>query len=208
MREQILRGELPPGTRLMDRSLAAEHEVSRNSVREALRLLVSDGLVSLTVNSGASVRILTPDDVSDIYAARRLLELGGIRASSRTSDLKLAQIDVTAETGIRQRTLERWQDAGTASLEFHAAIVALAGSARVDQFFAGLAAQLRLAFAIMPDEAEFQARWVDRDRVIADLLMIGRRESAEAELLAYLADSESAVVDAVRGAKASPSQSP
>lgn len=202
MRNQILRGELQPGTRLVDRSLAVEHGVSRNSVREALRLLVSDGLVSLAMNSGASVRVLTPSDVADIYAARRLLEIGGIRASSRASDLFLAEVDVKAETGIRQRGLERWQDAGTASLEFHAAIVALAGSERVDQFFAGLCAQLRLAFAIMPDEAEFQAQWVDRDREIADLLMTGRRESAEAELLAYLADSESAVIDAVRGANA------
>lgn len=202
MREQILRGELLPGTRLMDRNLAAAHGVSRNSVREALRLLVSDGLVSLTVNSGASVRMLTAEDVADIYAARRLLETGGIRASSRASDATLAQVDVAADTGIRQREQLRWQDAGTASLEFHAAIVAFADSERVDQFFASLAAQLRLAFAIMPDEGEFQAQWVDRDRLIADLLLAGRRESAEAELLAYLSDSEASVIDAVRGAKA------
>lgn len=201
LREQILHGELSPGTRLMDRALSAEHGVSRNSVREALRLLVSDGLVTLMVNSGASVRVLTPTDVADIYTARRLLECGGVRASSRARDAALAEVDVAAETGMRQRENERWQDAGTASLEFHAAIVALAGSERVDQFFAGLAAQLRLAFAIMPDEAEFQALWVDRDRTIADLLLAGRRDSAEVELLAYLVDSEAAVVDAVRGAK-------
>lgn len=77
----------------------------------------------------------------------------------------------------------------------------MAGSERVDRFFASLAAQLRLAFAVMPDEAEFQALWVDRDRTIADLLLAGRRESAEAELLAYLADSEASVIDAIRGAK-------
>lgn len=185
----------------MDRALSAEHGVSRNSVREALRLLVSDGLVTLTVNSGASVRVLTPSDVADIYSARRLLEGGGIRASSRAADATLAEVDVAAETGIRQRAHERWQDAGTASLEFHAAIVAMAGSGQVDWFFASLAAQLRLAFAVMPDEAEFQALWVDRDRTIADLLLAGRRESAEAELLAYLADSEASVIDAIRGAK-------
>lgn len=184
----------------MDRTLSAEHGVSRNSVREALRLLVSDGLVALTVNSGASVRVLTSADVADIYAARRLLECGGVRASSRADDMTLAEVDVAAQTGIRERERKRWQDAGTASLEFHAAVVALSGSDRVDQFFAGLAAQLRLAFAVMPDEAEFQALWVDRDRTIADLLMAGRRESAEAELLAYLADSEAAVIDAVRAA--------
>lgn len=200
LRDQIVHGELLPGTRLMDRALSAEHGVSRNSVREALRLLVSDGLVSLTVNSGASVRVLTPNDVVDIYAARRLLECGGVRASSRAGDAALAELDVAADTGIRRRDQKQWREAGTASLDFHAAITAMAQSQRVNEFFAGLAAQLRLAFAVMPDEAEFQAMWVDRDRSIADLLLAGRRDSAEAELMAYLSDSEAAVIDAVRAA--------
>lgn len=201
LRLQILRGELPPGTRLMDRALAFEHEVSRNSAREALRMLVTDGLVASTVNAGASVRALTPEDVSDIYAARRILELGGVRASSRATDGTLRDLDAAAQTGIEERLLNQWRHAGTASLAFHAALVAMAGSTRLDLFFARMAAQLRLAFAVMPDEAVFQAQWVDRDRTIADLLLAGRRESAEVELLAYLADSEAAVVDAVRSAQ-------
>jgi DNA-binding GntR family transcriptional regulator len=198
LRAQILRGELPPGTRLMDRALAPQHGVSRNSVREALRLLVSDGLVTTTINTGASVRVLKPSDVLDIYAARRILEVGAVRASSHASDRTLTALDAAADTGTRERQLEHWREAGTASLAFHAALVALAGSARLDGFFAGLAAQLRLAFAVMPDEGAFQAQWVDRDRSIADLLLAGRRDAAEMELLAYLADSEAAVVDALR----------
>lgn len=201
LRLQILRGELPPGTRLMDRALAPEHGVSRNSVREALRLLVNDGLVASTVNAGASVRVLTPADVSDIYAARRILEVGGVRGSSQASDATLRRLDEAAQASIEDRRLQQWRDAGTASLAFHSALVALSGSVRLDRFFAGMAAQLRLAFAVMPDEAAFQAQWVDRDRSIADLLLAGRRESAEIELLGYLADSEAAVVDAVRAAQ-------
>lgn len=198
LRTQILRGELPPGTRLMDRALAPEHGASRNSVREALRLLVSDGLVTTTMNTGASVRMLKPSDASDIYAARRLIEVGAVRASSHASDDTLAALDAAANKGTRERQLEQWREAGTASLAFHAALVALVGSERINGFFAGLAAQLRLAFAVMPDEAAFQAQWVDRDRSLADLILAGRRDAAEIELLAYLADSEAAVIDALR----------
>ena len=53
---------------------------------------------------------------------------------------------------------------GTASLRFHQALVALLGSHRIDAFFRVTIAQLRLAFAVMTDEAEFQAPWVARDR--------------------------------------------
>lgn len=201
LRTQILRGELPPGTRLVDRALAAEHGVSRNSVREALRVLQSDGLVRSTVNSGSSVRILEASDVSDIYAARRILEIGGVRASSRASDRMLAEVDGAAAAALREKNLEDWRGTGTASLVFHTAVVALAGSARLNAFFTDLAAQLRLAFAVMPDEGAFQAQWPERDRAVADLLLAGRRDTAEIELLAYLADSEAAVVDAVRAAQ-------
>lgn len=201
LRTQILRGELRPGTRLMDRALAPQHGVSRNSVREALRLLESDGLVASTIHAGSSVRVLTAADVSDIYAARRILEVGGVRASARASDGMLAEVDEAATAGLQEQNLEDWRGAGTASLAFHSALVALAGSARLDKFFTDLAAQLRLAFAVMPDEAAFQAQWLDRDRTIANLLLTGRRDAAEMELLAYLADSEAAVVDAVRAAR-------
>ncbi|PLC11303.1 hypothetical protein AUQ48_02380 [Kocuria flava] len=203
LRTQILRGELPPGARLMDRALAPQHGVSRNSVREALRLLESDGLVVHARNTGSSVRVLTAADVADIYAARRVLEVGGVQTSSRATDRDLAEVDRAATAGLHERTLEDWRGAGTASLVFHAALVGLAGSARLNAFFTDLAAQLRLAFAVMPDEAAFQTQWMERDRTIADLLLSGRRDAAEIELLAYLADSEAAVVDAVRAAQRS-----
>lgn len=201
LRTQILQGELRPGSRLIDRALAPQHGVSRNSVREALRLLESDGLVVSTIHAGSSVRALSASDVSDIYAARRIVEIGGIRASSSATDRMLAHVDEAATAGLQELKLADWRGAGTASLSFHLAVVALAGSARLNAFFTGLAAQLRLAFAVMPDEARFQAQWLERDRAIADLLLAGRRDAAEIELLGYLADSEAAVVDAVRAAR-------
>ena len=88
--------------------------------------------------------------------------------------------------------------AGTASLRFHQALVALLGSARLDDFFRVTIAQLRLAFAVMTDEAEFQAPWVEYDRKICDLIRSGRRQEAKAALRLYLDDSERQVLDAVR----------
>jgi hypothetical protein len=53
----------------------------------------------------------------------------------------------------------------------------------------------------MDDEADFQARWIPRDRLIADSILSGRREAAVEELRRYLDDSEAMVIDVVRKAE-------
>jgi len=70
----ILAGELLPGTRLREESLAADYHVSRTPVREALIQLSSVGLVELIPNRGATVLELTLEDVSEVYHLRALLE--------------------------------------------------------------------------------------------------------------------------------------
>lgn len=83
------------------------------------------------------------------------------------------------------------------------AVVALLGSPRLDAFFRITGAQLRLAFAVMGDDAAFQAPWVTRDRKICDLIRGGRRQEAKGALRLYLDESERLVLDAVRAASRS-----
>lgn len=70
----ILAGELLPGARLREASLAAEYDVSRTPIREALIQLSSVGLVELTPNRGATVLELTLAGVSEVYHLRAVLE--------------------------------------------------------------------------------------------------------------------------------------
>ena len=74
LRRAILTNLLKPGERLMELKLAAELGVSRTPVREALRQLELEGLVSIVPNKGAYVIGITEKDMKDIYAARSLLE--------------------------------------------------------------------------------------------------------------------------------------
>ncbi|MFD1213304.1 GntR family transcriptional regulator [Arthrobacter sp. GCM10027362] len=201
LRQKIMEGRLLPGVRLIDHVLADEYGVSRNTVRDALRLLTTDGLVVSVRNAGSSVRTLTAGDIHDIYTARRLLETGAVRQSARAPDTLLAQVDLAASAGEEHVRAGDWKKVGTASLAFHQAVVRLAGSVRVDSFFNNLAAQLRLAFAVMPDESAFQVTWVAWDRQIADLILAGRRDEACAQLTDYLNDSEAQIIDGVRAAE-------
>lgn len=201
LRERITAGELPPGNRLVDTALAEEYGVSRHTVRDALRLLGADGLVRSVRNAGSSVRSLTVADVRDIYLVRRLVETAAVRQSAHADDSLLQDVGRAAaavEQFARDGAISR---VGTASLAFHRSLVALAGSARLNTFYDRIAAQLRLAFAVMPDEGEFQLRWVPRDRQIADDVVSGRRAEAETLLLEYLYESEGLVVDGIRAAE-------
>src|SRR5580704_14153433 len=82
IKEQLLLGQASPGTRLSDRIIATELQVSRNTVREAMTILAAEGLVMKNLHKGVVVADLDIEELRDVYQARRALELAGLRAAS------------------------------------------------------------------------------------------------------------------------------
>src|SRR3546814_242955 len=76
LREAIVRGEFPPGTRIRQEQLAAFAGASRAPVREALRMLAAEGLVTLVANSGARVSSLSLSECEEIYRRSEELRVG------------------------------------------------------------------------------------------------------------------------------------
>ncbi len=200
LREWIVEGVLLPGTPLRDSVMAADFGVARNTLREALRTLHDEGLVVQQLHKGTMVKTLDAADVKDIFVTRRTLELAAVENSPLAPEGLLHALEEKVAAAEHAVATEDWNEVGTASLRFHQALVTLLGSRRMDAFFRVTIAQLRLAFAVMTDEAEFQAPWVARDRGICDLLRSGRSQEAKAALRLYLEDSERLVLDAVRAA--------
>lgn len=83
LRLAILRGELPPGTRLVQADIAKRFEVSTTPVREALRDLATEGLVRLDAFRGALITPLDKDDLDEIYECLQALEPIAIRRAVR-----------------------------------------------------------------------------------------------------------------------------
>jgi DNA-binding GntR family transcriptional regulator len=198
LRERIAEGHLLPGTQLRDTALATEFGVSRHTLRGALRVLEYEGLIVYQMHKGAVVKTLSVEDVHEIYRVRRTLELSAVEYSAVAPQPVLDELDAAVRTAELAVAEMAWNQVGTASLHFHQAVVALLGSHSIDQFFRGILAQLRLAFATMQDEAGWQTPWIPRDREICDLIRGGRRDSARALTLQYLDDSERGVLDVVR----------
>jgi DNA-binding GntR family transcriptional regulator len=74
LREAILDFRLEPGQRLVERELIEQLNVSRTTVREALRELTSEGLIKVLPQKGAVVAAPTPDEARDLYEVRAALE--------------------------------------------------------------------------------------------------------------------------------------
>ncbi len=96
IREDILNGRYPQHTELKEAAIGAELGVSRTPVREALRQLELEGLVTIIPNRGAFVNRITAKDVRDIYLIRSMLE--GLCARWATENITKEQMDEMEET--------------------------------------------------------------------------------------------------------------
>src|ERR1051325_11099956 len=79
LRRAVFEGELESGTPLREVALAESLGVSRPTVREALAVLVAEGLATREPNRGVSVSSPDPDSVRDVSTARVVLETAGVR---------------------------------------------------------------------------------------------------------------------------------
>jgi len=74
LRQEILSGEFPPGTRLVELQLTERYSVGRAGIRSAIVELVKEGLVTREANRGATVRALSLAEAIEVYEARAAIE--------------------------------------------------------------------------------------------------------------------------------------
>jgi DNA-binding GntR family transcriptional regulator len=186
LRDRISAGSFPPGTRLSEDRITAALGVSRNTLREAFRLLAHDRLVVHELNRGVFVRRLTAADLVDLYRVRRVVEAASLRLPAPD----LTRVAAAVEQGERAAAAEDWAAVATADLRFHCELAALARSRRLDELMRRVTAELRLAFHVMDGAAAFHEPYLRRNRTILRLLETGRNEEAEQELHSYLDEAE------------------
>ncbi|MFD8549718.1 GntR family transcriptional regulator [Streptomyces sp. NPDC059649] len=196
LRDRITEGYFPPGARLSEESIGGALGVSRNTLREAFRLLTHERLLVHELNRGVFVRIVTVEDLDDIYRVRTLVECAAVRSLGEgpydeSTTAAVAAIEAAVQAGEAASRERAWQDLSTANIRFHQGIVALAGSPRTDELMRGVLAELRLVFHVMADPRRFHAPYLTRNRQIVEALQAGDAAEAERLLLSYLEDSRS-----------------
>lgn len=188
LRSRIADGFFPPGTRLSEDSIGGALGVSRNTLREAFRLLTHERLLVHELNRGVFVRVLTVEDVEDIYRTRRLVECAVVRGLG-APPYGLDRLAEAVAEGQREAREDDWKGVSTANIHFHRELVALAGSARTDELMRSVFAELRLAFHVVDDPRELYEPYLARNLLILRTLQRGEPDEAERLLADYLDDS-------------------
>ena len=127
LRQQIYSRELEPGSRIDEQKLAEEYGISRTPMREALKVLATEGLVTMKMRRGSHVAEMSVDDVRQGYRLMSLLESdAAMEVAERASEEDLAslrQLHERLEKQVRQR------DAYFATNEqFHLRLLTIAGN--------------------------------------------------------------------------------
>jgi DNA-binding GntR family transcriptional regulator len=156
LRAQLLDGALPPGSHLSEEQLAGTFGVGRYTIRAALRLLVTAGLLVHERHRGAFVPQLTEERIDELFTYRSVIELGSLRlALDRGLDLGPIEAAVAELDGVdTPHRTAAWHDVTAAHKAIHHAIVAAAGNPRLLAAYAACEDELQVLLAFIRPEFE------------------------------------------------------
>ncbi|MEU6657892.1 GntR family transcriptional regulator [Streptomyces sp. NPDC046821] len=129
LRRRITAGTLKPGDRLVEREIAEELAVSRIPVREAIRMLETEGFVAAVARRGAMVREFTREEVGHLFDIRAALEpLTCRRAAENATPDGVRRLRASLERAKRAIGGDDGTEAGPANESFHDLLVLLSGN--------------------------------------------------------------------------------
>ncbi|AJW38459.1 Transcriptional regulator, GntR [Rhodococcus sp. B7740] len=175
IRDRIIDGSYAPGEQINEANVAAELEISRGPVREALQRLNQEGLLVSYRNRGVFVVELSSEDVTEIYESRAAIEVGaawtlvhGDRARLVSAADELSAIVIQMQPFIDRAD---WRGLAERDLAFHTALVAATRNSRMSRTYATLAAEARICMANLETAYYRPEALVEEHQLIVDLLL-------------------------------------
>lgn len=190
LRQRILEGELRPGTQLQELTLASSLGVSRNTMREAIRILSLEGLLRRNLHRGAAVSQLSPDDVREIYQLRRMLELPAVMGARRANPEVLRELNDAVEQYEEAVKTRNWTWAVHHDLRFHGLLIRFHDNKRLDAFYRNMLGELRVGMVLVDRSHDDPGALVPVHRKIYECLSTGKLKQCAAMLEQHLEDSE------------------
>lgn len=178
--QEIISGELPAGERLPETQLARRLGASRNSVREAIRLLEQSRLVRYEMHRGSVVSKPNLADLDDLYRTRLHLETTALHDAP--DEVRVRDLGAAFERLLDATRTHDSRAIVEADLEFHQAVVNLLASERLSTFYALLRKELVFYLTVLSHEdQEFlypEGPIIDSHRAIYDAVASGNRSLA------------------------------
>ncbi|MDD1476459.1 GntR family transcriptional regulator [Arthrobacter sp. AL08] len=183
LRTRIFEGHYVPGTRLVERDLAAEFNVSRLPVREALRMLRQEGLISDRGARGAEVSTLSPKDVEDLFDVRQSLEVLACRlAAARATAEDLGGLKGLLDEADRCLARGDIMEAHRANSEFHDALTRIADNGFLRSALEPLQGRMHWLFRHVSDLPEL----IEEHRALYAAIASGDPERAAAQSASHI----------------------
>ena len=190
LREELLSGAYLPGTPLGDADVIERTGVSSATARAALSELEHDGLVVHSLHRGVEVVRTTPDDVRDIYAARRVFEVAGLEVLLRRRPVDVSWLEAAIERMGEAAVGRDGRALVEADLAFHLAIVAAAGSRRLTRAAQAALMELRLVLSVADRTHDDLPALVADHQYLVEVFRSGHRREAVSALEDHLARGE------------------
>ena len=195
LRRAVFEGELESGTPLREVALAESLGVSRPTLREALAVLVAEGLATREPNRGVTVASPDPESVRDVCRVRAVLEGAGVRrwpTAGEDARDAVRQALGAYETAVADGA--SYQELNQRHLAIHLSLVGLTESPRLVAMAESVVAELRLALAQIDRVRRNAHDQAGEHHHLLELLESDDVDAAVTELTEHLADAEDAII--------------
>lgn len=192
----IENGYISPGDRLRETDIASRLGVSRTPVREAIRQLEADGLVTHLPRVGATVRKLDYSEVMELYEMRSVLECTAARMAARAaSDVEIAELAVISNDLAK---IGKGTEASRLNRQFHRALLEAAKNRfLIKSMLALQKAMLILGRTTLADEKRYEGA-ISEHAAILDALSARDGDAAEAAMRAHITAGQRARIRVLR----------
>lgn len=190
LRGAITSAKLRPGTKLREAALCRGLGVGRAPIREALRQLTQEGLVTYEPHRGSAVSVITADDLIDVYSAREAIELRSVEILLSSPPGHGRAVIMAALDGLQSAAAVADSPAVAiieADIGLHGAIVGATGSTRLSRMFRTLSAEMRM-FLLHTHPPIDAPSYVD-DHISLVHQIVGRNPTSVEAMRTHLAEA-------------------
>ena len=191
LRRRILTGDFKPGQKINESEIAARLGISRSPVREAFRVLESEGLITTLPRKGSYITDISPQDVEELFEIRELLECHAVD-SIRKRAIKSAD-DMDKHIEEVERDLRKEPDTFTVISGFHVNLVELSQSYRLIELYKILAVSLKRYQLIYLGKKGQRDISLEHHQGIVDILKRGDYSEAKRSLRKHIRYVENVV---------------
>lgn len=195
LRQKILTGELKPGERLMEIHLADQLGVSRTPIREAIRKLELEGLVTMIPRRGAEVAQITEKNLRDVLEVRRALDALAVElACERITQDELNELKLACDHFEAETKKKNANQVARADVALHDIILKASGNDRLMQMISNFSQQMyRYRLEYVKDDTNYE-KLIREHRVIYEAIRDQDKETGAKAIKAHIDNQERAVI--------------